>query len=344
MAVSFGIFDHIDKQTHQPLSGTYADRLRVLELADQAGFYSYHLAEHHATPLCMAAQPSLFLAALSQRTKQLRFGPLVYLLPLYHPLRIIEEVCMLDQLSSGRLELGVGRGISPIELRYMGVIPEESRDIFQETLDILLRGLQTKRLTYNGKFHQLDNVPIEFEPVQKPHPPIWYPSSAPDRVAWIAERGFNSVLPGGVNRTRLAIDTYWDVWSKTHSSNEPRPKVGVMRTIFLADSDDEAYELAAPNFRQHYESLVKLWREHHMTTAAQSFTPDLNVEIHEDMADIGTPATVRERMAAFIDTTGCEYVVVRPMFGNLPVERVLYSMGLFINEVMPALAPAAVSA
>src|SRR6266542_5250614 len=113
--VTFGIFDHIDKQTFQPLSATYADRLRVLERADQAGFYSYHLAEHHATPLCMAASPGVCLGALSQRTKRLRLGPLVYLLPLYHPLRLIEELCLLDPLTGGRLDLGVGRGIAPIE-------------------------------------------------------------------------------------------------------------------------------------------------------------------------------------------------------------------------------------
>src|SRR5688500_5777776 len=128
--VTFGIFDHIDKQTYQPLGGTYADRLRVLELADAAGFYSFHLAEHHGTPLCMAASPGVFLGALAQRTQTLRMGPLVYLLPLYHPLRLIEEVCMLDHLSGGRLDLGVGRGVSPIELGFYNVNAEETRARF----------------------------------------------------------------------------------------------------------------------------------------------------------------------------------------------------------------------
>src|SRR5512132_315765 len=121
--VEFGMFDWIDRRQQAPLGQLYEDRLRLLQAADAAGFFCYHLAEHHATPLGMAPSPSLFLTAAAQRTTHIRLGPLVYLLPLYDPLRLIEEVCMLDNLSNGRLELGVGRGVSPYELGYFGVDP-----------------------------------------------------------------------------------------------------------------------------------------------------------------------------------------------------------------------------
>src|ERR1700752_3511195 len=111
----FGVFDHLDRDG-SPLAAFYEDRLKLIELYDQLGFYAYHLAEHHATPLGMATSPMIFLSAIAQRTRQLRFGPLVLALPLYHPLRVAEEICMLDQLSNGRLEMGFGRGSSPIEL------------------------------------------------------------------------------------------------------------------------------------------------------------------------------------------------------------------------------------
>ena len=117
--VSFGVFDWIDRGS-EPVYRLYQERLRLLEAADEAGFFCYHLAEHHATPLGMAPSPALFLSAAAQHTRQIRLGPLVYLLPLYDPLRLIEEVAMLDQLSGGRLELGVGRGVSPYELRNFG--------------------------------------------------------------------------------------------------------------------------------------------------------------------------------------------------------------------------------
>src|SRR6266536_1393147 len=117
--MEFGVFDHLDRYDGL-LADYYEDRLKIAEAYDSAGFYAYHLAEHHATPLGMAPSPSVFLAAIAQRTKRLRFGPMVYALPLYHPLRLIEEICMLDQMSGGRLEIGFGRGSSPIELAYYG--------------------------------------------------------------------------------------------------------------------------------------------------------------------------------------------------------------------------------
>src|ERR1700676_5713287 len=119
----FGVFDHLDRDD-QALGDYYRARLQIIEAYDRLGFYAYHVAEHHGTPLGMAPSPSVFLAAVAQRTQRLRFGPLVYALPLYHPLRLVEEICMLDQMSCGRFDLGVGRGISPIETAYFGVNPE----------------------------------------------------------------------------------------------------------------------------------------------------------------------------------------------------------------------------
>ena len=117
--MKFGVFDHLDRGD-LPLKDFYRERLRLIEAYEQAGFYAYHLAEHHSTPLGMAPSPSVFLAAVAERTRRLRFGPLVYALPLHHPLRLIEEICMLDQMSGGRLEIGFGRGASPVETALYG--------------------------------------------------------------------------------------------------------------------------------------------------------------------------------------------------------------------------------
>jgi alkanesulfonate monooxygenase SsuD/methylene tetrahydromethanopterin reductase-like flavin-dependent oxidoreductase (luciferase family) len=338
---AFGIFDHIDKQS-RPLSETYADRLRVLELADAAGFYSYHLAEHHATPLCMAPSPSIFLAALAQRTTRLRFGPLVYLLPMYDPLRLIEDVCMLDQLSNGRLDMGVGRGISPIELGIHGINPAETPARFREALEVLLAGLSLQpgeRLNHAGQYYTFSNVPVELTPAQRPHPPVWYATSGPDRMPWLAERGYNTVVQGPAARVQPLLARYWEAWSQHHAADAPRPKFGILRTIFLADTDAAARALARPAFKQHYQSLTKLWVEHNMPTAAESFVDDLDDEIRDDKAYVGSPATVRDQLARFIEATGCEYVVARLMFGDLTRDELLHSVNLFVHEVMPSFQP-----
>src|SRR5206468_6284103 len=175
--VAFGLFDWIDRRQAAPLGQLYEERLKLLEAADAAGFFAYHLAEHHATPLGLAPSPSVFLAAVAQRTRRIRLGPMVYLLPLYSPLRLIGEICMLDQLSDGRLELGVGRGVSPYEVGFHGLDPERTRPMFQEALSVIVAGMTSERLTYKGKFYRYDDVPMELRPVQTPYPPLWYATS-----------------------------------------------------------------------------------------------------------------------------------------------------------------------
>src|SRR5687767_15104587 len=144
--VQFGIFDWIDRN-QLPLLDLYEQRLQWLGYADEAGFYCYHLAEHQATPLGMAPSPSVFLSAAIQRTRRMRLGPLVYLLPLYNPLRLVQEICMLDNMSRGRLEVGVGRGVSPYELAFFNVTPQQARAIFREALGILISGLTSGELS-----------------------------------------------------------------------------------------------------------------------------------------------------------------------------------------------------
>src|SRR6201991_3433708 len=121
----FGVFDHLDRNDLS-LAEFYEARLKIIESYDRFGFYAFHVAEHHSTPLGLAPSPSVFLSAVAQRTRRLRFGPMVYALPLYHPIRMIEEICMLDQMSGGRLEMGFGRGASPIEQRYFDVDPAQA--------------------------------------------------------------------------------------------------------------------------------------------------------------------------------------------------------------------------
>src|SRR6478735_9287104 len=184
-SMEFGIFDHLD-HTGMDLRTQYAQRLELAALYDELGFYAYHLAEHHSTPLGMSPSPSVFLSAVIQRTRRLRIGPLVYLLPLYHPLRLIEEVCMLDNLSGGRLMLGIGRGVSPIEAGFFGNGPDGQQALYDETLDILLKGLSSDHLDHHGAHYRLDNVPMVLRPFQRPHPELWYGVRSAESTLWAA--------------------------------------------------------------------------------------------------------------------------------------------------------------
>src|SRR5579862_3830467 len=171
--MQLGIFDHMDRSRPE-LGQQYQDRFRLIEACDRAGFYAFHLAEHHATPLGLAPSPSIFLSALAQRTTRIRLATMVYVLPLHHPLRLAEEICMVDQLSGGRFEIGVGRGISHIELSYYGIDPTMAREIYVEALAVLRQALTEPVVNFTGKHFRYRDVPTVLRPMQRPHPPFWY--------------------------------------------------------------------------------------------------------------------------------------------------------------------------
>src|SRR5450755_5186095 len=172
-AMQFGIFDQNDRGP-SPLAEQYENRLKLIEFYDRAGFRAYHMSEHHSTPLNLTPSPSVFLAAAAQRTRRLRLGALVYILPAHHPLRLAEEICMLDHLSHGRLEVGVGRGASPHELQYFGVDPETAPAMYVEAYTVIRQALTQKLVNFSGKYYNFENVPVEIKPAQLPHPPFWY--------------------------------------------------------------------------------------------------------------------------------------------------------------------------
>ena len=150
--MKYAIFDHMDG-AGTPLHQQYEDRLRFIELCDRLGYYCYHLAEHHGTPLGFAPSPSVFLASAIQRTKRLRVGPLLFVLPIYHPIRAYEEICMLDQLSGGRLELGLGRGSMPYEIAMYGDDPATAQTRYLENFEIIRQAFYAGRSEFRGQAH-----------------------------------------------------------------------------------------------------------------------------------------------------------------------------------------------
>jgi alkanesulfonate monooxygenase SsuD/methylene tetrahydromethanopterin reductase-like flavin-dependent oxidoreductase (luciferase family) len=324
--VTFGIFDHVDRGD-EALGRLYEQRLRLVEAADAAGFRTYHVAEHHATRLGMAPSPGIFLAAVAQRTRRLRFGPLVYLLPLYTPLRLIEEICMLDQLSGGRFELGVGRGIVPYELAYCGLDFLEAQERYEEGLEIVLAGLRGGRLTYRGRHYVYRGVPMELEPVQQPHPPLWQGVVRPDGAAEAARRGVNIVSTLGTTALRAVVQSFREA-----AAGQPL-LVGAQRHVLIADTDDEAMKLARPAYQRWYENLTSLWRS--FNSVPLRFFDTLEKAVENDVAIVGSPATVRAEVERHVRASGCNYFVGRFMYGNLPYPVAARSQDLFAREVMP---------
>jgi alkanesulfonate monooxygenase SsuD/methylene tetrahydromethanopterin reductase-like flavin-dependent oxidoreductase (luciferase family) len=333
--MKFGVFDHVD-DSGLPLAQHYEARLELAETYDALGFHCYHVAEHHCTPLGLAPSPGVFFAAVSQRTARLRFGPLVYLLPIYDPLRLVEEVAMLDALSNGRFQLGIGRGVSPIELGFHGLDMTEQRGRFEETLEVLRRGLSSETLAFAGRYYNYDNVPMALRPVQRPHPPLWYGAGSPDSIRWCARNGINMVTLALGERVRAGTDLYRAEWQ---GAAETLPLMGVSRHVVVAASDAEARALARPAYARWRRSMAQLWEERGTAFPLAGHLP-LDWDAAEAMGHgcAGSPATVREFVERETSEGGINYFVSAMAFGDLPLAAAIRSAKLFAQEVMPAFA------
>ena len=214
----------------------------------------------------MAPSPSVFLAAVSQRTKKMRVGTLVYTLPIYHPYRLYEEICMLDQLSQGRLDLGIGRGASPVEMSFLSVDIKDADRMYAETLEILMQCFEGGRLTHHGEFYSFDDVPIEIEPFQKPRPPLWYGIGNPGRIPWAVENRVNLMTNYTAKHARELRDAFLKEWLTAGNGPDDLPLFGSSKHIIVAETDAQARKLADTAYRNVLES-------HHPSSPSEAEFP-----------------------------------------------------------------------
>jgi alkanesulfonate monooxygenase SsuD/methylene tetrahydromethanopterin reductase-like flavin-dependent oxidoreductase (luciferase family) len=343
-----GLFDHVEA-ADRPLATLFDERITFAKAADEAGIYCLHVAEHHATPLNMVPVPGVYLGAVARAPKRMRMGPLVYLLPLYSPLRLLEEIAMLDHLSYGRLEVGVGRGVSPFELKYHKIEHEDSREIFIDAFNCLCAGMTTETLNYAGKYYKYEDVPIAMRPLQRPHPAFWYGSSNTTGATWAGEHGMHFVSLGPTPFAKTNIDAFKEALAKRGGPAQPKPEfpggtaIGVLRHIFVADTDEEALRFGKPAMELHLQQLNWLREKHGVTGLTSRLNVPRGVTFEDCVADgsaiYGTPARVLEEIERQAHALGgINYLLTYLFLGAMQLPEALRSLQLFSSEVMPKLA------
>ncbi len=334
--MQFGVTDHIDASGISPAE-QLEQRLRLVELYDRLGFARYMLTEHHGTPLSLVPSPHLFLAAASQRTSRIHLGTLVTLLPLYNPLRVIEEVGMLDQLTGGRLELGLGRGVSPPEIATYGIDPADTPAMFDEAYEILIKGLTSDALSYEGRFYSLEDVMMVVPPIQQPRPALWYGVGSLERAEWAARNGINIIALRPAEAVRPFTDRFLEAWEATGHPVEERPLRGVDRPLVIAEDGAEARRIAAEAHAGFHASLMFLWNRDGITPPTH-FPPTFELWQQHGGAFAGTPEETREFIAKEIEVAGLDTMNFHLAFGNISYEDVCRTAELFAAELMPAFA------
>jgi alkanesulfonate monooxygenase SsuD/methylene tetrahydromethanopterin reductase-like flavin-dependent oxidoreductase (luciferase family) len=284
----------------------------------------------------MAPSPSVFLSAIGQRTKRLRFGTFVYALPVHHPLRVLEEICMLDHLSGGRLEIGFGRGSVPFEISYYGQNAEERQQIYAERLELILKAFTVGTLNWHGRYDQFENVPMELAPLQKPHPPLWYGAHSPDSAERAARKGLNVVTNDMPDNARAIMARYLQVWGEAQGSAVP-PKMGIVRFIVIADSDSEALKIARRAYLRWRSSFSYLSELNGTLPQSPLHAESYDALIHQGQAIAGSPDAVSEFLTRQFEDNPANYLVGQFCFGDLTLAEMLHSTELFAAHVMPAL-------
>lgn len=336
MTPRYGIFDWVEASSRPPAE-VYEHKLELAAAAERAGFHAFLIAEHHGTPLSIDGSPTALLSAIFQRTRHLRAGALTFCLPWYHPYRFYSEVCMLDHLSYGRLELGVGRGVSPIESRIFGYDSiEESRERYRATLDTFFAACASPVMKVSGV-----EAELHLKPYQKPYPPLWFPSSNKESIEFTARHGYNTAFIGKHADCKPMFERYRELWEKhrndagRHNAHVAAPFLARTQHLVVAETDAEAEKLGL----QAYET----WAGHIHHLTRKLGRPDVHKTTprDEDSAQrliAGSPQTALEKLEEMLRLTGANYLLCIFSFGDIAPDYAIRSLELFAEEVMPKLA------
>jgi alkanesulfonate monooxygenase SsuD/methylene tetrahydromethanopterin reductase-like flavin-dependent oxidoreductase (luciferase family) len=345
--LAFGLFDWIDAAPGRTPRDVYEGRLRLLTEADQGGFAVYHLAEHHGTPLGLAPSPAVFLAAAARATERIRLAPTTFIVPLYDPLRLVQEIGMLDQLSGGRLDIGVGKGSSPHEAGMYGLTPPQTAERFESLMPAILEALESGIFRGPGADGSVGKpVPLHVPVLQRPHPPLWYPTSNPASIPRLGEQGYNVFFGFGFVSPGLAVvreqsRLFFDRFRAASELGQVRyglpgvtPRFGLMRHVLVAPTDDEALALLRPAFADHHANFTHLWRLHGDERHARPV--DVDELLAEGKLYAGSPETVARQVSEAVTAGEVNYLAGAFAWGSLDPETSLRSLRLFRDEVIPA--------
>jgi alkanesulfonate monooxygenase SsuD/methylene tetrahydromethanopterin reductase-like flavin-dependent oxidoreductase (luciferase family) len=324
----------------------YDQLMREVEAAEDCGFAHYWFLEHHFNPRCPVPSPNLLIAAAARATRRIRLGAMVNILPFRSPAILAQEIAMLDNLTRGRLDVGIGRGLNPKEFATLGIDQAASRAMFLEAMEVMLGAWSDGTFSHRGRYFALEKqAPLSPPLLQHPHPPLYVSAQSEESLRFAAAHG----LPFG-QIDALPEDCRRDVAFYCEAARacgrDPQPRLFLTREVFIAETDREAR-------RDAYQYLLGYWelwgryaqftRDGVMPEAYNSWlkrAPLLAAMSYEELVErnmllIGAPDTVAAQLRAL--TAELDIAILACVFhlGGLPHEQVMRSMQLFASEVLP---------
>jgi alkanesulfonate monooxygenase SsuD/methylene tetrahydromethanopterin reductase-like flavin-dependent oxidoreductase (luciferase family) len=320
-----------------PLEKVYERAFQRIDVMEQTGYDAVWLAEHHFSTYSICPSVHIMGTHVAARTQHLRIGTAVSLAPFYHPLRLAEEVALLDVLSGGRVNWGAGRGFDPTEYKTFGISREESYSRFRESVDVVVKAWSNERLTHHGEHWDFDDVEVLPKPHQQPHPPVWLAATSPEAVTWCAKNGFTILMDPHASHADIATKRalYETELEAAGHSMEGRV-IPMARNIALGETQAEAEEIARRGAQFMFGSYLEPG-----IGAVKSVPPgslasgepgageavDPVERYVNDVVICGTPEKVIDDLERLAETLPLDYLMCTPLSHS--------SFELFTDKVLP---------
>ena len=314
-----------------PLNTVFESAIERFSIMDQTGYDAVWLAEHHFSSFSVCPSVHMMGTMAAARTKRLRIGTAVSLAPFYNPLRLAEEVALLDVLSGGRVNWGAGRGFERSEFAAFGIPGEESAPRFHEAVEIVLKAWTNQRLSYQGQFHQYEGVEVLPKPVQTPHPPVWMAASSISAIEWAARQGHAILMDPHSSFTDLIAKRrhYAATMAEAGYSDAGR-EIPMARLIAVDETAERAHAVARRVAEWTIASYVGK-SDNIRQGAMRDFGGKNPVDYYlEDVMIHGTADSVADQIQSFAGQIGMTYLMAAPMSGR--------SFRLLTDKVLPRIA------
>jgi alkanesulfonate monooxygenase SsuD/methylene tetrahydromethanopterin reductase-like flavin-dependent oxidoreductase (luciferase family) len=312
-----------------PLDDVYERALARIDVMDRSGYDAVWLAEHHFTGYSVCPSVHVMAAHVAARTRHLRIGTAVTLAAFYHPLRIAEEVALLDVLTGGRINWGAGRGFDPREFAVFGVPPAESAERFREAVEIVLAAWTRERLSFEGRFHRYEDVEVLPKPRQKPHPPTWVAATSQGAIEWAASRGLSILMDPHSAHPEIArkLAHYRDGLDKAGHELGGR-EIPIGRLVAVAETDAAAEAIARRGAR--WTAGAYLPKEALAQFRGDRRAVDPEEHYLNDVVIHGCPERVVDTLRRLEEEVPLGYLLLSPLSEH--------SFELFTDRVLPHLA------
>jgi alkanesulfonate monooxygenase SsuD/methylene tetrahydromethanopterin reductase-like flavin-dependent oxidoreductase (luciferase family) len=314
-----------------PLNSVYQTALERFAIMDRTGYDAVWLAEHHFSSFSVCPSVHMMGTMAAARTTRLRIGTAVSLAPFYNPLRLAEEVALLDVLSGGRVNCGAGRGFERSEFAAFGIPGEESAPRFHEIVDIVLKAWTNQRLTYAGRFYRYEGVEVLPKPLQAPHPPTWMAASSTPAIEWAASQGHSILMDPHASRSDLIRKRRLYAAKLAEAGFSDAGRVIPMARLIAVDETAEKARAVAKRAAEWMVASYVGGRHDNVRQEVRTFGGRDPIEFYLDEVIFhGTAESVVEQIQSFAAEIGMNYLMAAPLSGR--------SFRLLTDAVVPRIA------